>query len=146
MTTTEANDAKKRYLNGYRQSKRKAERLEEQIKELRGQQMFPSVQNDGMPKGNGRNDLSDYAAALDDLIEQLGQERENAIKAYREIHDRIQTVPDATEREVLERRYLMGEGWERIAVEMNYTYRHITRIHGEALRSFRLPERCPRMS
>lgn len=133
------NEVKKRYLNGYRYAKRREVQLVQQIDELRSQRMQPSIQNDGMPKGNAHSDLSGYAARLDELIGQLEQEREQVVGQYKEIHDQIHKMQDGTEKEVLERRYLMGETWEQIAVQMNYTYRHVTRLHGTALQNFRLP-------
>ena len=135
------NQRKKEYLKGYIYSIRKAQRLKEQIEELRSQQMFPSVNHDGMPQGNAHSDLSGYMARLDALISQLEHEQALAVQQYREIHDRIHQMQEGAEKEVLIRRYLMGRTWEQIAVEMNYTYRHVTRLHGAALQSFSLPER-----
>lgn len=134
------NEEKKKYLNSYIFCKHKMERLSEQINELRSQKMFPSVNNDGMPHGSGISDLSGYAGRLDELIRQLEDERNTAIQKYTEIHNQIQSMEDGAEKEILERRYLMGETWEMIAVHMHYTYRHVTRLHGTALYNFRLPE------
>lgn len=134
------NEEKKQYLSGYIFSIRKVERLGEQIAELRGQKMFPAVNNDGMPHGSGVNDLSGYAARLDELIRRLEAEKENAVAKYQEIYDQIAMMPEGPEKEVLERRYLMRQNWERIAVGMNYNYRYILKIHGRALNNFELPE------
>lgn len=139
MPIAEENEEKKRYLNGYRICKRREAQLAQQIQELRSERMFPSVCNDGMPRGNRYSDLSGYAARLDALISQL--EQEMAVKQYQEIHDRIHTMQDGVEQEILERRYLLGETWEKIAVQMNYTYRHVVRLHGTALQSFQLPDK-----
>lgn len=140
MAIVRENEEKKRYLNGYRDCTRRERQLQEQIDELRSQQMFPSVNHDGMPQGNAHSDLSGYVARLDALISQLEQEQAMAVRQYKEIHDRIHKMQDGAEKEVLIRRYLMGRTWEQIAVEMDYTYRHVTRLHGAALRSFCLPE------
>lgn len=140
MAIVRENEEKKRYLNGYRDCTRRERQLQEQIDELRSQQMFPSVNHDGMPQGNTHSDLSGYVARLDALISQLEQEQAIAVRQYKEIHDRIHKMQDGAEKEVLIRRYLMGRTWEQIAVEMDYTYRHVTRLHGAALRSFCLPE------
>ena len=126
---------------GYIYSIRKAQRLKEQIGELRSQQMFPSVNHDGMPQGNAHSDLSGYVARLDALISQLEQEQAMAVRQYKEIHDRIHKMQDGAEKEVLIRRYLMGRTWEQIAVEMDYNYRSVLKIHGRALRSFEISER-----
>ena len=138
MAIVRENERKKEYLKGYIYSIRKAQRLKEQIGELRSQQMFPSVNHDGMPQGNAHSDLSGYVARLDALISQLEQEQAMAVRQYKEIHDKMQ---DGAEKEVLIRRYLMGRTWEQIAVEMDYNYRSVLKIHGRALRSFEISER-----
>lgn len=141
MAIVRENERKKEYLKGYIYSVRKAQRLKEQIEELRSQQMFPSVNYDGMPQGNAHSDLSGYVARLDALISQLEQEQAMAVRQYKEIHDRIHKMQDGAEKEVLIRRYLMGRTWEQIAVEMDYNYRSVLKIHGRALRSFEISER-----
>jgi hypothetical protein len=135
------NERKKEYLKGYIYSVRKAQRLKEQIEELRSQQMFPSANHDGMPQGNAHSDLSGYVARLDALVSQLEYEQAMAVRQYKEIHDRIHQMQDGAEKEVLIRRYLMGRKWEQIAVDMDYNYRSVLKIHGRALRSFEISER-----
>ena len=135
------NEENKKYLLQYMNAKRREERLAQQIEDLRSQKMNPSLQMDGLPKGNKHSDLSGYAARLDDLIRQLEQEKEAAVKQYEEIHTQIHKMRDETEKEVLIRRYLLGETWEQIAVNMNYNYRWVLRIHGKALKNFEISER-----
>ena len=134
------NERKKEYLKGYVYSLRRAQRLKEQIDALRSQQMFPSLNSDGMPHGNTHSDLSGYVARLDALISQLEHEQALAVRQYKEIHDRIHKMQDGAEKEVLIRRYLMGRTWEQIAVEMNYNYRWVLRLHGRALKNFEISE------
>lgn len=141
MAIVRGNEEKKRYLNGYRDCTRREQQLQEQIDELRSQQMFPSVNHDGMPQGNTHSDLSGYMARLDALISQLEHEQAMAVRQYKEIHDRIHQMQDGAEKEVLIRRYLMGRTWEQIAVDMDYNYRSVLKIHGRALRSFEISER-----
>lgn len=135
------NEEKKKYLNGYINCKRREKQLAQQIEELRDQKMFPSVNNDGMPHGSVISDLSGYVAQLDDLISQLEHEREMAVKQYEEIHDQINTMEDNVLRELLVRKYLLEQRWEKIAVAMDYEYRYILKLHGKALRNFQIPER-----
>ena len=136
MAIVRENEEKKRYLNGYRDCIRRERQLQEQIDALRSQQMFPSVNHDGMPQGNAHSDLSGYVARLDALISQLEHEQAMAVRQYKEIHDRIHKMQDGAEKEVLIRRT-----WEQIAVEMDYNYRSVLKIHGRALRSFEISER-----
>lgn len=140
LAIAKENERKKEYLKGYIYSMRKAQRLKEQIEELRSQQMFPSVNHDGMPQGNAHSDLSGYMAKLDALILQLEAEKETAIREYNEIYNQVQLMQDEAEKEVLERRYLLGDSWWRIAVKMNYAESHIYRIHGAALSHFQMTE------
>ena len=112
--------------------------IQEEIEELRSSKTSPVGLGDGMPHGSGTSDLSGYAARLDELLRELEAEKEMQMVTYREIRQQIGMVPDPTEQEILSRRYLIGQSWEKIAVEMGYSYRNITRVHGYALKHFEL--------
>ena len=47
----------------------------------------------------------------------------------------IAEVPDTTLRTLLTKRYLNFEKWEKIAVDLNYSWRQVMRLHGQALRA-----------
>ena len=64
----------------------------------------------------------DYEKEIDRRIDELYQ-----IKL--EILSAIGTVNDSTLRKLLVKRYLQFKTWEQIAVEMNYRYMHVTRLH-----------------
>ena len=49
---------------------------------------------------------------------------------------RIQNVPDQDQQNILIARYVNGEKWERIAVEVHFSMRQVHRIHGSALIDF----------
>ena len=53
-----------------------------------------------------------------------------------QIADEIMELRNDNYRVVLSERYIQGKKFEEIAVEQNYAYRHITRLHGEALKEF----------
>lgn len=131
MTT----DEKKKYLRGHLAAKRRERLLSEQIEELRASQTSPSSLGDGLPRGSGVSDLSGYAARWDELQAKLEAARIEAVETYKEIWGAITKCrePDA---EILTRRYLLGQSWEQIAVGMGYSYRHITKLHGWALKNF----------
>lgn len=50
-----------------------------------------------------------------------------------EILAAIAQVPDARYRTLLIERYTEFKTWEQIAVDMNYSFRRVTQMHGEAL-------------
>ena len=130
------NEEKKQYLRRYQEAKKRAKRIQEEIDALRSRETSPVGLGDGMPHGSGTSDLSGYAARLDELLRELAVEREMQMIVFREIRQQIGTVPDATEQEILSRRYLLGQSWEKIAVEMKYSCRQVLRLHGFALRHF----------
>ena len=72
--------------------------------------------------------LYDYATDVDKLMREM-------IAARQRAEVLIASVPDAVQREVLTRRYIIGQTWEDIAESMNYSRRQITRLHGYALQS-----------
>lgn len=75
--------------------------------------------------------LADYEAEADRLMMQMLGVRQRVEKI-------IGTVPDAVQREVLTRRYIIGQRWEDIAFVMNYSRRRITQLHGAALNNISL--------
>ena len=70
--------------------------------------------------------LADYSAEEERLLQELISVRQKAEKI-------ISSVPDQAQREVLTRRYIIGQRWEDIAESMNYSRQHVTRLHGYAL-------------
>lgn len=140
METWELNEKKKEYLNGYRDAKRREKRILEQIQQLRLDTMFPCLQGDGMPRGSSQSDLSDYMSRYDDLMNELKQERLNAITEYTDIHRAIQKMRDEEKKEILERKYLMRQPWNTIAKELSISRRTAIRIHENALIDFEIPK------
>lgn len=127
------NEKKKEFLRKYRRAVRREQEILDEIQRLRADKMFPSVCNDGMPRGSSQTDLSDYMAEIDAAIEDLKKERMKKIKIYREIEMRICCMKDEDEQEVLRMRYIKGMKWEDIAEKMNYSYSGTLKLHGRAL-------------
>lgn len=132
------NEKKKEYLKSYKRSAKREQDILDEIMKLRMDKMFPSVVNDGMPKGSSQSDLSGYAATLDDLIEKLKKERLEKIQHLRNIEDQIGKLQDEDEKRVLRLRYIRGLKWEEVEVEMHYRWTQIHRIHGKALKKFKM--------
>ncbi len=129
-------DEKKEYLKSYQKLKREIVSLEDEKRELRTNRMFPSVNNDGMPKASGTTDLSGYAADLDRLDRLIQAKTWGLINLQHSIELSIQAVEDATERSLLRHKYLCGKTWEQVCVIMDYEWAQIHRIHARALRNF----------
>ena len=131
-------EEKKEYLRGYQKAKKRERLILEQIQQLRMDKMFPCLQYDGMPHAHNNSDLSAYMEKLDELLEKLGKEKLESVRKYTEIQERIKASTEGDEREVLERHYLMGQTWDKIIDEMGYSRTSIFRIHGLALKKFKI--------
>ena len=120
------NDKKKEYLWQYRKAERREQNILEEIQELRADKLFPSVSMDGMPKGSGQADLSDFVALMDELIEKHGT------------YGKIKRMDDTDEADLLRMRYLRGMKWEEVMAKTGYCRAQVNRIHGKALEHFEM--------
>lgn len=130
------NEKKKKYLRSYWEATRREREILEEIQRLREDKMFPSVVNDGMPRGGDQSDLSYYMVLLDEQIELLKAERLEKARAYAGIENRIRGMENEDEQRVLRLRYIRGLKWEEVAVEMEHSWQHVHRIHARALKNF----------
>jgi len=83
-------------------------------------------------------DLSGYAAKVDELMDELRQQMEERIDLRREIVHKIEEMGDETEKLVLRYRYIHLLKWEEIALQMDYSWRGIHKVHGRALKNLNL--------
>lgn len=85
------------------------------------------------PDGQGFTRISDR---LVDLQSEINE----AVDRFCQIkHDRIEQIQQLSKveySEILFKRYVEYKSFERIAYEMNYTYKYICNIHGFALKEF----------
>lgn len=79
--------------------------------------------------GTGAAKLADYEAELDRLIDKL-------VDMKRVILTQLEKLKDIDHYKVLKLRYVHCYTFERIATEMNYSYRGICYLHGRALNEF----------
>ena len=94
-------------------------------------QMFPSMVNDGMPKGSQHSDLSDYMVLLDEQIDRLKQERLEKARTREQIDLAIRRMENPDEQRVLRLRYLWGLNWSVIS--------SVWETNADMIGSFHLP-------
>lgn len=140
QATKRDNEQKKQYLRQYKSAMIAEQVILDEIQKVRMDAMFPSiVQDDGMPHGSGRNgDLSDLMVRVEELQAELKEQLEKRIKLRQDITRKIEQMNDETEKAVLRLRYIQALKWEEIAVQLNYNYRYTLKIHGEALKNFKM--------
>ncbi len=104
-----------------------------------------SLKQDVVSSSGSQDKLGDAVAKIVDLEAEINEAVDTFIEKKRAVSGIIEKVNNPDQANVLSKRYLLYERWEQIAMEMNFTYRHTTRIHGEALQTVRRllsEERC----
>lgn len=113
-----------------------AEKLAEMRAALYGRGV--SCENDGSKHVRRGNGFENALLRVMEQEERLDAEIDQLTAKRAEIEKTIAAVPDPVQREVLTRRYLLYQKWEDIAEAMNYSERHIRRLHGYALKNMSL--------
>lgn len=135
-------EKKKEYLRSYRKTRAEEKAIRESIEELRLNKMSPSLgTQDGMPKGSGSSDLSGYAARLDELERKYMEKLDKAARLICDISRDIDAMENPIERTLLRLRYICGDTWEQIAVELGYSWQWTHKIHAKALKHFEILEK-----
>ena len=137
VTLLEQNEKKKEYLKSYKNLCNKLESLEEQLDTLREAEQSakaPSISD--MPKGSKQKDLSDYMVKIDVVFTKIIKARAECIRRKLEIESKIADMDDGIESAILHKRYIEDKKWEKICVEINYSWRETHRKHSNALRNF----------
>lgn len=129
----------KDYLMQCRQIEEQILQIDAEIQSLRDEQiLLRSSWPDGQPHGTGKSDpVGNQAAKIADQIQKLEikqlKKRGELWLKRAEIIETIGLVQDEVLNRLLWLRYVQGVSFEEVAVDMHYSYRHVTRLHGEAL-------------
>ncbi len=139
MATYE-NKLKIQYLSRYMYAKKRAKAILNEIHELNDIATKVTVTFNDMPGGHGDPDkLGVIVADIVDLKAELVLQAKHMHIEQQAVQMVIDAVDDPAQRQLLILRYINGLTWEKIAVEMNYSWRHTLRLHGAALSSVRIP-------
>ncbi|MCI8336963.1 MAG: hypothetical protein HFI72_07415 [Peptococcaceae bacterium] len=90
--------------------------------------------SDGMPHGTGTGDpTGNIAVKINELEQMINESINKRVELRRMIEAAIDSL-SPKDGLLMRKRYLEGKKWEQVAVEMNYDYRHVTKIHGFILK------------
>ena len=143
----------KEYLNQAYKIERRINIIGAKVSKLRSQLEYKGISYDSSGTSHGTADSDGMSSTIADIADYERRQRELAdvlIAKRFEIESVIDSVPNAAQREVLERRYLLYQRWESrfdertgeyvkgIAEEMGYSVRQIMRIHGRALQAIKM--------
>lgn len=95
----------------------------------------------GAPGAVGQGQLVPCAVERIAAIEsELVDASQNALQVRQEIVSIMDTISDACQREILRRRYLVGQKWDDIAADMHIDVRWATKLHRKCVEDLRLEE------
>lgn len=127
-------EEKVRWLRRYRDALRLEEELRQELEAQRARACKTTAALTGMPGGGGDGQALPRAVESIVAAQQELQAQINLCGATRrEVVAAIDQVADERDHEILRRRYLLGQRWENIAVEMNIALRHVYRRHRKAV-------------
>lgn len=127
-------EEKVRWLRRYRDALRLEEELRQELEAQRARACKTTAALTGMPGGGGDGQALPRAVESIVAAQQELQAQINLCGATRrEVVAALDQVTDARDHEILRRRYLLGQRWENIAVEMNIALRHVYRRHRKAV-------------
>ena len=134
-------EEKVRWLRRYQDSLRRERALAEEVKQMRARACKVTPSLTGMP--GGPSDGQSLPRAVENIV-QTQQELQAQINqcgaVRREIVAALNQVSNPRDHEILRRKYLLNETWEKIAVAMYYSYKQVRRRHRACVEALTLPD------
>lgn len=134
-------EEKIRWLRRYQYSVRREKELAEEVEQLRTRACKVTPSLTGMP--GGASDGQSLPRAVEEIV-QAQQELQAQINqcgaVRREIVSTLDQVSNPRDHEILRRKYLLNETWEKIAVTMYYSYKQVRRRHRACVEALILPD------
>ena len=132
-------DEKLAFLRRYRDAQRTMRRLLEELAQLRAEAASVSQALSGMPSDGGDGQaIPRVVERIADAESRLASAYGTALAERSRVKDAIDTVPDPLRRDILTRRYILGQRWERIAADNDLVMRQVFRLHHRAVESLDL--------
>lgn len=127
-------EEKVRWLRRYQDCLRRERELAEEVEQLHARACKVTPSLTGMP--GGASDGQSLPRAVESIV-QAQQELQAQINQCgyirREVVAALEQVTNARDHEILRRRYILGQRFEKISVEMNLEYRWVRKIHKNAV-------------
>ena len=86
---------------------------------------------------SAKDKMSEKVSHIVDLEAMIIQDKEKFLRMKDRIINEIQSLDNSVYVDILYKRYVEYKQLEEIAVEMNYSYRQVLRLHGFALQEFK---------
>lgn len=138
MTDKELSQKAKEQLSQIKKTDRLIDRLLSTVQTLRSSLTSQSyeLQPDRVQTSGPKDRLSETFARIDDLERKINARIDDLIRLKEDTLKVIYQISDKDQQNVLIARYVQGERWEKIAVDLNFSIAQVYRLHGKALVNF----------
>ena len=128
----------KEYFAQIRKTDRLIHRLDSTIATLRSSLTSTGSQlkQDKVQTSGPKNTLEETITKIVSLEDDINARIDELVDLKGDALNRISNVSDKDQQNILIARYVSGEKWERIAVDLNFSIAQVYRIHGAALLDF----------
>ena len=118
---------------------RRVDTIKEQIEHYKALVNDCSVTYSDSPKSTASNyKLEECTQKIMDLQEELCEAMADLVDVTCEISRAIQKIENYDYQDLLVKRYVLGEPWEKIATDLGYELRYIHKLHGRALQEIKI--------
>lgn len=138
MTNKELSQKAKDYFAQIKKTDRLIQRLTDTVASLRSSLISQNykLKSDKVQSSSAKDILGETMTKIISLEEDINARIDELVQQKADAMRRIQNVSDQDQQNILIARYINGEKWEKIAVELNFSIAQIYRIHGAALLDF----------
>ena len=126
------------FLRRYREAVRQEDTILQEIEELRTQAARVTQALTGMPGSGDGQALPRAVEQILEAQEKLQAQAARTAECRTQVAAAIYGVPDPLRRDILTRRYILGQRWERIAADNDLVMRQVFRLHHRAVESLDL--------
>lgn len=126
------------YLYRYRDALRREKTIADEIEALRTEATRVTQALTGMPGGGDGQAIPRAVERIMDAQQRLAAEAARCAAARAEVRAAIDTVADPLRRDILTRRYILSQRWERIAADNDLVMRQVFRLHHRAVEALDL--------
>ena len=117
------------WLRRYREAVQREETLAQEIEALRTQAARVTQALTGMPGGGDGQAIPRAVERIMETQMLLAAEAVRAVNVHDQVKAAIDGVTDPLRRDILTRRYILGQRWERIAADNHRDLRWMLRLH-----------------
>ena len=131
----------KEYLRQYRDADDAINAKLDQIHRLRelATKTTQTLTPDRVRSSGEQDKVAAIVAKIVDIEREVDRDIDGLREIKRQVERAIAMVPDVKQRKVLARRYINGQTWERIAVDLDLSYQWVCELHGRALQNISVP-------